>query len=288
MTISRRSFVAAALAAIAGGGSVAAAAVAVKQQPELPVVPPAKSPERGFGLGPVGWDNVPRRPRETYYLGRPLGYNGHPDWVASFRMSSSLPVAWLPCGERAETSAGRLARERFARMFEKATGGDGILYRVLPEITREDGTYPGEVVFRQYARAVGERKTVKRVVGRLGGEFAVEMTVEYDSTVGGGAIAVSCKGTNVPREHPPAGFRDTIQCAVQSQLIDEARDRWGMASLDAYHFTRTDSDVFLMTFRQSIRLPSYCFGFPPTAQIAAQLRGYNHARKVNAENGVPR
>jgi len=193
-------------------------------------------------------------------------------------MSSSLPVAWSPCGEREETSAGRFVRERFAWTFKEATGGDGILYRVLPEITREVGTYPGEVVFRQYARAVGERKTVKRVMG-LWGEFAVEMTVEYDSTVGGGEIAVSCKGTNVPRERPPFGFCDTIQNAVQSQLIDEASDRWGMAVFDAYRLTRTDSDVFCMTFRQSIRRA-------PTAGIAAQLRFYNYACKVNAETGV--
>jgi hypothetical protein len=284
MTISRRSFVAAALAAIAGGGSVAAAAVAVKKEPELPVVPPAKSPERGFDFGPVDWSDVPQAkwdttswPRETHYLGRPIGYKGHPDMVASFRFGRCESGAF---------DAERFARDRLAWTFEKATGGDGILYRVLPEITREDGTYPGEVVFRQYARAVGERKTVKRVMGRWGGEFAVEMTVEYDSTVGGGEIAVSCKGTNVPREHSAPGFRDTSQCAVQSQLIDEARDRWGMASLDAHHFTRTDSDVFSATFRQSIcraSLPSHCFGFPPTAGIAAQFRGYNHACKVIAD-----
>ena len=296
MTISRRSFVAAAIAAIAGGGSIAAAAVAVKKEPELPVVPPARSPEPKFDFGPVDWDNVPRakwnttsRPRETHYLGRSLGYNGHPDMVASFGMSSRLPVAWSH-GESVAWDGERSARDRLTRLLEESTAGDGILYRVLPEITRENGIYPGEVIFRQYARAVGERKTVKRVVFRKNGcDVAADMTVEYDSTVGEGEITVSCGATHDLILSSPYNVGEIIRRGVRLQLIDEARERWGMATTALLDCPERES-CFIRTFRQSMRKitsPSYCFGFPPTAHIAAQLRGYNFACKVNAESGVP-
>lgn len=280
MTISRRSFVAAAIAAIAGGGSVAAAAVAVKKEPQLPVVPPAKSPEPKFDFGPVDWDNVPRakwgtasRPRETHYLGRSLGYNGYPDMVASLRFRGDGSGAF---------DVERLARSRLAWALEKATAGDGILYRVLPEVTCEDGAYPGEVIFRQYARAVGERKTVKQVVQQVVqsawgvGDFVVDMIVEYDSTVGDGEIAVICKAPIDLIQQYPFNVSEIMRLSAYVRLCDEARDRWGMASLQGYE-CQESGPRYGLTFRQSIRrappLPSYCYGFPPTAHIAAQFRG---------------
>jgi len=276
MTISRRSFVAASLAAIAGGGSIAAAAMAVTKEPQLP----AKSPEPTFDFGPVDWDNVPRAKwHRTHYLGRSLGYNGHPDMVASFYFGSYVNGPF---------DVERLARDRLAWTLEKATAGDGILYRVLPEITCENGV-PGEVVFRQYARSVGERKTVKRVVFRKNGcDVVADMTVEYDSTVGEGEITVRCKASHELIASSPYGVSEIIGRGISLQLIDEARERWGVATTSTFDCAARDSHDF-RTFGQSIRkitLPSYCLGFPPTAQIAAQLRRQDFAMIKNAETRV--
>ena len=288
MTISRRSFARSILAAVAGATVLRQAVAApVKEQiAEAFGVPVESVPEGPRTIAEKEFHPAAIQPRQTLSLLRDIGYNGHPDIVATCRVS------------RRELEDGAFDTERYViarldRILERYDGdrADGILYRVLPETTRWHGPCPGDVSFSRHARAVGERKTVKRVVfDKDGCEVAVDMTVEYDSTVGEGEITVSCKASHDLMLSSPYHVREIIDRGVRLQLIAEARERWGMASTMTFMGPERDSHDF-WTFSQSIRkvtLPAYCFGFPTTVEIATQLRAYNYACKVNAENGVPR
>jgi hypothetical protein len=116
-------------------------------------------------------------------------------------------------------------------------------------------------------------------MGSWGGEFAVEMTVEYDSTVGEGEITVRCKASHELVWSSPYNVSEIIERGVGLQLIAEARERWGLATTMTFYCPdreRRDSSTFSQSIRK-VTLPTYCLGFPPTAGVAAQLRGYNHA-----------
>ena len=292
MSVSRRSFVAAALAAIAGGGSVAAAALAVKKEPTLIGVSPVAAPvdpdatARAKRAGEWIKASFPEAfqkerlnayvlPRSTHSLLRDRGYNGHPDLVVSRQTS------------RRELESGSFDTERYIIdnldwMLEKKTRGDGILYRSLPEVTREDGHFPGGgVMFRRYARAVGERKTVRRLIlTHEGRECFADMTVEFDSTVGEGQITVIAKASNELICDSLFSIRQIIKRHVYLQSHEEARLRWGVCvtTCSGSETEKADLPYDLTEFKQSIRKVT----LPPIPQwiphhTIQTLRRYNHA-----------